>query len=80
MSNPCAHRLLDAGYTDLGKLCRWLKVDLGALLGVSPHLPETSDQGMVVAHLKANREIAPAIASAPWLTQSSELSGVLADL
>ena len=47
-----------------GKLCRWLEVDPGALLGVSAHMPETSDQGMVVAHLKANREIAPVTASA----------------
>ena len=47
-----------------GKLCRWLEVDPSALLGITARIPETSDKGMVVAHLKANREIAPATASA----------------
>lgn len=46
------------------KLCQWLSVDPSSLLGLSAKLPETTEEGLVVAHLKARREIDPATATA----------------
>ena len=46
------------------KLCLWLEVDPTSLLGVPPQLTETSQSGMVTAHLKASREISLETATA----------------
>ena len=66
-SAPTLSRIEAGKMPDLqtfGKLCRWLEIDPAALLGVSPRMPDASNHGMVAAHLKAHREIAPATASA----------------
>lgn len=47
-----------------GKICRWLDVDPGSLLGVPLHRPAADAPKMAAAHLKADREVAPATASA----------------
>ena len=66
-SAPTLSRIESGKMPDLqtfGKLCRWLGVDPGSLLGVSPILQETEVPSLAAAHLKADREIAPETARA----------------
>ena len=47
-----------------GKMCRWLDVDPASLLGVPTHTQSHEPPSMASAHLKADREVAPATAKA----------------
>ena len=66
-SAPTLSRIESGKMPDLqtfGKLCRWLELDPASLLGVSPRPPEEPQLDLAVAHLKTNREVAPATARA----------------
>ena len=66
-SAPTLSRIESGKMPDLqtfGKLCRWLEVDPGALLDVTPQLTETTTTHVAAAHLKAQREIEPNTAGA----------------
>ena len=61
-SAPTLSRIESGKMPDLqtfGKLCRWLGVDPGALLDVTPQSTETTTTNVAAAHLKAHREIDP---------------------
>ena len=66
-SAPTLSRIESGKMPDLqtfGKLCRWLGVDPGALLDVTPQPTATTPTHIAAAHLKAHREIDPSTASA----------------
>ena len=50
--------------TTFGKLCKWLEVDPAELLGISALREGSSSSETAAAHLRAEREIDPATASA----------------
>ena len=67
ISAPTLSRIESGKMPDLqtfGKLCRWLEVDPGSVLGIGPHLKETRTTGVAAAHLKADREVDPETARA----------------
>lgn len=42
------------------KLCRWLEIDPSTILGLQPTAPaQVRDDGLVHAHLRADRELSP---------------------
>ena len=66
-SAPTLSRIESGKMPDLqtfGKLCRWLGVDPGSLLDISPRPSDTDVPSMAAAHLKADREVAPDTARA----------------
>ena len=66
-SAPTLSRIESGKMPDLqtfGKLCRWLELDPAMLLDVTPQPSEMSPSQVVVAHLKAHREIDPDTARA----------------
>lgn len=66
-SAPTLSRIESGKMPDLqtfGKLCRWLGADPASLLGVSPGPSELTAPRIAAAHLKAQKEIDPATASA----------------
>ena len=66
-SAPTLSRVESGKMPDLqtfGKLCRWLEVDPGMILNVTPQRLEEADDMIASAHLKAKREISPATARA----------------
>ena len=66
-SAPTLSRIESGKMPDLqtfAKLCRWLELDPASILGVSPKSEKSSQSGVAVAHLRANREIAPETARA----------------
>ena len=66
-SAPTLSRIESGKMPDLqtfSKLCRWLEIDPASLLDVSPQTQATQQPDMVVAHLRADREIAPETATA----------------
>ena len=66
-SAPTLSRIESGKMPDLqtfGKLCRWLELDPATLLGVSPRQQGTEQSSAAIAHLKADREIAPETARA----------------
>ena len=66
-SAPTLSRIESGKMPDLqtfGKLCRWLDIDPGSLLGMSPRTQDEPRPNIAVAHLKTNREVAPETASA----------------
>lgn len=66
-SAPTLSRIESGKMPDLqtfGKICRWLDIDPGSLLGLGERPPEESQPSTAVAHLKARREIEPQTASA----------------
>ncbi len=66
-SAPTLSRIESGKMPDLqtfGKLCRWLELDPGALLGVTPQSEEPGPTPVAAAHLKAQREIDPNTARA----------------
>ena len=66
-SAPTLSRIESGKMPDLqtfGKICRWLEIDPGTLLGMGVRPLEESQPGTAIAHLKAKREIEPRTASA----------------
>ena len=66
-SAPTLSRIESGKMPDLqtfAKLCRWLAVDPASFLGIAPERSEPAAVGIAAAHLKAQREIEPATASA----------------
>ena len=66
-SAPTLSRLESGKMPDLqtfSKLCRWLEVDPGEILNVTPQRLEEAADMIASAHLKAKREISPATARA----------------
>ena len=66
-SAPTLSRVESGKMPDLqtfSKLCRWLEVDPGEILNVTPQRLEEAADMIASAHLKAKREISPATARA----------------
>lgn len=66
-SAPTLSRIESGKMPDLqtfSKLCRWLEIDPASLLGVTPRTLTNQQPDMVVAHLRADREIAQETAAA----------------
>ena len=66
-SAPTLSRIESGKMPDLqtfGKICRWLEIDPGTLLGVNARPLENSLPDTATAHLKAKREIDPRTARA----------------
>ena len=66
-SAPTLSRIESGKMPDLqtfGRLCRWLGVNPGSILGVSEFSRETEAPSIATAHLKADREVAPETARA----------------
>lgn len=42
-----------------GKLCKWLNVDPSAILGLKTVATNTSNDGLVHAHFRADKELSP---------------------
>ena len=66
-SAPTRSRIESGKMPDLqtfGKICRWLEIDPGTLLGMEFRPPEESQPETATAHLKAKREIEPRTARA----------------
>ena len=66
-SAPTLSRIESGKMPDLqtfGKICRWLEIDPGTLLGMGVRPSEESQADTAIAHLKAQREIDPRTARA----------------